>query len=1837
MKITLNKIFLLMAVFVCTAGFAQTPGLIFKQATSAMGRAVMDPNGDGYVSATNAGFSGTDYGSASELPLIALPIIGSEPMSDLTTGSNGGLTDIVSFGTTRNSVFVLKKTISSGTYAGDYFIVRFRVGKNGSAGKGYSILIDVDGTNFGSQYASTPSNPGYEKELVLQTGSQPKVVIYNYNNTTGAQSSATEYTAGDDYHQRSIALSTNGGDADFFYDFFVPFSYLGLTTQPVRLVATTVTNSVSAITGVKSDFNGINDLTFGNDPAVIQQVLIAAFPATPLNALTTGGAFNPVATTAPLVASGINAAAASVSGTSQEISGTSITVYRNRGGSVSSIGTATVGSDGSWSLSSLASNVLQVADSIYATATASEKTVSANSNKIAVAAAVRCYLEPPTLTVSSNGSMRISVSWNWPAGVTPVASQAQIKIYQLDQLQQPGSSWANSGVTQYYGLTSGVATDYLLGGSGNVSGSFVGTISYAGCVSPYSDTYKEGNKASDGVITNTPSISSPATIYASTGTQSVTITNNHTSTAKMYLFVNGVVADSAGSSSLVAAGGTVQLTLPAVNTGDIVTARAIGSAANNMLSAASAAKTVTESSTTTTAPVISGSYTNASTYVRGTSTEAEGTVIYLYKAGSTLLGSTTVTSQGTWIVDSLTLAASDQLTTKAKAVGEVLSAASTPAVTVQAAPTTPAVTGTYFAGATSVSGTGTNGNTITLYVDGSPVYSNGTAMTTTVSGGTWTISGLPSGTLYRGALITATATNAGLESSQSGSVTVTGVVSFAITNTSGGAIGSITAGSPFTVKIVAKDAANGTGNTVTSFTGKVVLSGTSTVTDGANTLAFVNGELASHSITLTTAGSDIVLTAVNAEDPLATGTATITTINPAAVSKLIISQPANTSTLTRATYTVSRADTYNNLVTTGGAITVSLASSPAGADFYNQLTLGSTITTADIANGQSTATFYFGGLTAGTYYLTASYTGLTEAKDTISIYGTASKFIVTAPGYARTGSTITVTAQLADNNNNSVPTSGLVIAWSSANGGSFSNATTTDATGKATASFTVSAVAGTVHTATALSGVTGTSANITTTSGYVWTGTNNTNAATSTNWQAGVAPGTGADVLILGTATNAAALVEDVTFKNLVIESGGRIDLNGSKMTITGDVSGTGVIRGSSTSSLEVTSTASGTLYFDRSEPTDRSNNMLLNFTMNRPGGSITLGNELMVKGALTLTSGTLNTSDSLVIASDADGTGYISGDMSLITGKVTAERFISSNIIDGITELNRAWRLLAPIVTTTTSIRDNWQQGVNNADLVTNLDPKPGYGTHITGSTTGANGFDATQTGQASMYTYNQASQQWQGINNTNVNTLDPKTGYLIFVRGDRSMNLNSLPSGQGAANTRLRARGTLVTTDQSFTGLATTTGHFSLVTNPFASSLDWSLIYADGTNSNDFENAYTTWDPNIGDRGGFVTVTNGNIASAGSSTIHIQSGTAFFVQRKSTATGNTLTLKTSHRSTTNNIDVFRSGNQQELLRVSLYYQPVSGARRLADGAVVVYNNQYSASVDQNDAQQIGNWDEDIAIKREGKMLSIETRPLADAGDTVQLNVARLKTISYEWQFKPENINAPGLVAVLRDNYLNQETPVSLTAVTTISFAVNSDPASKAADRFSILYRNNAALPVVFISNKAYRTANGISVDWKVENNELAGAFVVEKSTNGILFADAASVTPQSAIVADYRWWDQTPAPGISYYRIRCTGKDNVLKYSSTMVVSASESGTMQVYPNPAGASCRIRIPEMPPGRYRIVITDAAGAKAVEQMVEHAGGAFRYDLQTDRLAHGVYRLAVTDGNLAFSTTIVKL
>ncbi|MCC6634683.1 MAG: T9SS type A sorting domain-containing protein, partial [Chitinophagaceae bacterium] len=431
-----------------------------------------------------------------------------------------------------------------------------------------------------------------------------------------------------------------------------------------------------------------------------------------------------------------------------------------------------------------------------------------------------------------------------------------------------------------------------------------------------------------------------------------------------------------------------------------------------------------------------------------------------------------------------------------------------------------------------------------------------------------------------------------------------------------------------------------------------------------------------------------------------------------------------------------------------------------------------------------------------------------------------------------------------------------------------------------------------------------------------------------------------------------------------------------------------------------------------------------------------------------------------VTIQSDATGTGMIGQVSGFIedANNVTVERYISASG-------NRAYRLLTPSVTTSNYIRDNWQEGTNNPDVATNNNPNPGYGTHITGAGGSSNGFDPTQNNQVSLYKL--VTNAWVAVSNTNSTILEADKAYLLFVRGSRD-NINTINTLTGSSNTTLRATGTIKQGGQTFSSLPASS--FSLVTNPYPSPLNWGSVYT--ANSSNFENYVYIWDPNIGVRGGYVAVEDDGTTSVASAlTQNLQSGQAFFVRTKSGIAS--LAITEADKASVNNLNVYKTSETAEKLNIQLRFTK-DGKDVLADGVLARFASNYNNVVDGNDAIQITNWDEDIALVRNSSNLSIESRNTISAADTLFLKMANLRVAqgTYNWIMAPTNFNNNNLQAYLEDAFTGTRKSISLIDTNRIAFTVSNNVASTASNRFRIVFAERK----IYYSKSNNSNANELS-----------------------------------------------------------------------------------------------------------------------------------------------------------------
>lgn len=611
----------------------------------------------------------------------------------------------------------------------------------------------------------------------------------------------------------------------------------------------------------------------------------------------------------------------------------------------------------------------------------------------------------------------------------------------------------------------------------------------------------------------------------------------------------------------------------------------------------------------------------------------------------------------------------------------------------------------------------------------------------------------------------------------------------------------------------------------------------------------------------------------------------------------------------------------------------------------------------------------------------------------------------------------------------------------------------------------------------------------------------------------------------------------------------------------------------------------------------------------------------------------------SLVIKSDNTGTGKIGYSTGNVVGNVTVERFIPSSG-------NASYRVISPSVNTTGStkpfIRDNWQEGQNNAHADDNVNVVPQYGIHITGSFNGEQGFDATHAGDPCMFTFDQLSANpvWVPIPNTNATPLAAKTGYAIYISGDRSVNMDDPNS---TSNTTLRATGTVLTGTQVFAGLEGNE-RISLITNPYASPINWNKIYYDPS-TNHAQNFYDYcyyWDPTIGSAGGYVSIKSDGVKSAEREVdMDIQAGDVFFVRAREGVVSPSLTIKESHKASRGSADNF-TGNNSAQLMTALGFKKADGASVTADGVNAVFDESYSSAVDGDDIEEIPNTTENIAILRSGKMLSIEARAVTGNSDTLKLIMQRMKTQTYFWKFQPNGFTLSDHEVYLTDKFLNKRTPISLSAPTTVSFEVNTSvAASSAQDRFLIVIAP-VKVPLKISSVQANRKNNNIQVDWAVEHEANVQSYVIERSTDGRQFVQAGVVSAKAGTATstnNYVWTDKYPYSGTSYYRVMFVDQAGTAQYSKIVDVQYNENKIgFEVYPNPViGNTFVVQFNNLPAGNYKLKLVNNIGLVIYTKTIAHSGGSTVQTITAGQnFTTGRYTLQITGNGISYSKQLLK-
>ncbi len=579
------------------------------------------------------------------------------------------------------------------------------------------------------------------------------------------------------------------------------------------------------------------------------------------------------------------------------------------------------------------------------------------------------------------------------------------------------------------------------------------------------------------------------------------------------------------------------------------------------------------------------------------------------------------------------------------------------------------------------------------------------------------------------------------------------------------------------------------------------------------------------------------------------------------------------------------------------------------------------------------------------------------------------------------------------------------------------------------------------------------------------------------------------------------------------------------------------------------------------------------------------------------------------------------------ITGNVTVERSIS---------YGKKWHFLAVPTNAsgTQTINAAWQEG--NAPMVNS---KPGYGTLISNNTTG-NGYDFASTTIAFKKLVNNS---WVSVGASGTNTaISSADAYMLYIRGDRSVG-----AGAPAGPTILRTTGDIKMNNisKAVTASTPTVVNFTSVGNPYASAIDLrKLTYTS------VSKIVYAWDPSLPGTfglGAYQTLTfNGLnfIATPGGGAFfntptcnYIQSGLAFLV-KGTVGTAGTLTfLETAKTPLSSPASRTAAGDPQTL---RMHLVSVTG-NVMKDGLMAEFDASYANSYDDEDAPKQLNSYENTGIKVGTNILSVERHALPQDNDSIQVYVSNLYNGNYNWVIKSENLALPGLSAYLEDKYTATSVLLNLSDSNFIQFTVDNNAASKANDRFKILFKQSAVLPVHFTGIQAVRNDKTFAdISWQTENEINISHYELQKSSDGIHFSSLFSTSPATAgnTSRTYSFTDRAAGKMSVYYRVMAIGNDGSRYYSNIAKLNpVLTEGTVSLRQNPSRNSLVvIDFNNVPNGKYLVRVISNDG-KMIAQTTATVNTVFQAEnIQLPKTtASGMYRILISGNNKAYNLELI--
>ena len=182
------------------------------------------------------------------------------------------------------------------------------------------------------------------------------------------------------------------------------------------------------------------------------------------------------------------------------------------------------------------------------------------------------------------------------------------------------------------------------------------------------------------------------------------------------------------------------------------------------------------------------------------------------------------------------------------------------------------------------------------------------------------------------------------------------------------------------------------------------------------------------------------------------------------------------------------------------------------------------------------------------------------------------------------------------------------------------------------------------------------------------------------------------------------------------------------------------------------------------------------------------------------------------------------------------------------------------------------------------------------------------------------------------------------------------------------------------------------------------------------------------------------------------------------------------------------------------------------------------------------------------------------------------------------------------------------------------------------VLNLNVQPLAIKLVSIDATNIEHRNHIVWTTGNEDKGDYFILEHSVDGRNFNSLATI-PAKGEASVYSYWDNTPANGINYYRLKMVDAAGASNYSKVVAVTVKTDNRINIslYPNPVSDKLHIQFNDGLTHDGKIEITDVVG-KVLKQ-VAISGNAV---IGMSDLATGHYLVKYTEKEFKKTIKIMK-